>query len=103
MTASESPTWTLYLIRTRHGDLYTGITTDVERRFAEHQVGGAKAARYLRGRGPLELVFCQQVANRSAASKAEWRVKRLPKADKEALVSGQLPLEALLSGVIENL
>ena len=40
----------LYMIRTRRGALYTGITTDVDRRFAEHQAGGPKAARYLRGR-----------------------------------------------------
>jgi len=87
--------WYLYIIRTRSGELYTGITTDVKRRFAEHKEGGVKAARYLRGRGPLSLVFSQEVGSRSAASKAEWAVKQLPKEDKEALVTGWLLLETI--------
>lgn len=85
--------WYLYIIRTRSGELYTGITTDVERRFAEHNAGGAKAARYLRGRGPLSLVFSQEVGSRSAASKTEWAIKQLSKEDKEALVAGRLSLK----------
>lgn len=89
--------WYLYIIRTRGGDLYTGITTDVERRFAEHNEGGAKAAKYLRGRGPLTLVFSEMVGSRSAASKAEWAVKQLSKEDKEALVAGQFSLESVLT------
>ena len=87
--------WTLYIIRARNGELYTGITTDVERRFAEHEAGGEKSARYLRGRGPLVLVFSEKVGDRSAASKVEWAVKQLPKAEKEALVAGDLQLGSL--------
>lgn len=87
--------WYLYIIRTGSGELYTGITTDVERRFAEHEEGGAKAAKYLRGRGPLTLVISQEVGSRSAASKAEWAVKQLSKADKEALIAGRLSLKTL--------
>lgn len=81
--------WHLYLIRTRRGALYTGITTDVARRFAEHQAGGPKCAKYLRGRGPLELVFSQKMGARGEALRAERMVKKLPKAAKEALVAGQ--------------
>jgi putative endonuclease len=90
-------TWHLYIIRTRGGHLYTGIATDVERRYAEHCAGGAKAARYLRGRGPLTLVFSQEVGSQSAALQAERAVKKQPKAVKETIVAGRLPLELLIS------
>ena len=84
--------WFLYLIRFGGGELYTGITTDVARRLDEHRAGGRKGAKCLRGKGPLELVFQQEIGARSAALKAERRVKRLPKAAKEQLVAGLLPL-----------
>jgi len=84
--------WYLYLIRTRGGALYTGITTDVARRFAEHEAGGPKCARYLRGRGPLELVFQQHVGTRPEALRVESTVKRLPKAAKEELIAGRRTL-----------
>jgi len=84
--------WDLYLVRTRTGSLYTGITTDVERRFSEHQAGAPKGARSLRGKGPLTLAFQASVGNRSRASQLEWQVKRWPKARKEALIRGALSL-----------
>lgn len=80
------PEWTLYMIRTSNGALYTGITPDVKRRFAEHKVGGKKGAKYLRGRGPLKLVFQQKIGSRSEALKAEAVVKRMPKLEKEGMV-----------------
>ena len=82
--------WSLYLVRCRNGTLYTGITTDVERRFEEHCNGSG--AKYLRGRGPLELVFHCAAGDRGAALRLEHQVKRLSKADKERLVRGQLAL-----------
>jgi putative endonuclease len=75
-------TWSVYLLRCADGSLYTGIATDVSRRLAEH-AEGEKGAKYLRGRGPLELVFHQEIGDRGLALKVEHRVKRLPKADKE--------------------
>jgi putative endonuclease len=89
--------WILYLVRTSNGDLYTGISTDVGRRFAEHQAGGKKAARYLRGKGPLELVFNQKVGDRSSALKAETAVKKLTKAAKEKLLNGDIHLEDVVA------
>jgi putative endonuclease len=80
------PEWHLYLIRTGDGSLYTGIATDVARRFAEHQSGGVRCARYLRGRAPLQLVFKRRLGSRSLALKAERRIKGLPKARKEQIV-----------------
>ena len=79
--------WYLYMVRTNHGHLYTGITKDVARRFLEHQEGGKKAAKYLRGKGPLKLVFQQEIGSRSYALKAELALKKLPKQQKESLTN----------------
>ena len=85
--------WYLYLVRTASGSLYTGIATDVERRFAEHQAGAPKCARSLRGKGPLPLEFHVPAGDRSRASRLEWQVKRWPKVRKEALIRGVVRLE----------
>lgn len=92
-TAADSdPVWHLYLLRCRDGSLYTGITTDVARRLAEHSAG--RGARSLRGRGPLELVFSQPVGDRGTALRLEYRVKRLSRPEKERLVRGEIDLPA---------
>ncbi len=78
--------WYVYMIRCGDGSLYTGITTDVDRRFSEHQASGPKAARYVKGRGPLQLVFTVGVPDRGAALRLEHRIKRLPRAQKEILI-----------------
>ncbi|AJJ20729.1 MULTISPECIES: GIY-YIG nuclease family protein [Yersinia] len=79
--------WHLYLLRTPTGMLYTGITTDVTRRLAQHQVG--KGAKALRGKGELTLVFQCEAGDRSTALKLEYRVKQLNKQQKEKLVVSQ--------------
>ena len=88
-------TFSLYIVRCADGSLYTGIAVDVARRLREHEAG-LRGAKYLRGRGPLQLVFQQAVGDRSAASSVEHRVKRLEKAAKESLVDGRLSLDDLL-------
>lgn len=82
--------WYLYLVRCPDGSLYTGISTDVDARFAAHQSN--RGARRLRGRSPLELVFQQAVGTRSAAQRLEYRVKRLDRRAKQDLVDGKLAL-----------
>ncbi len=77
--------WSLYLVRTRDGSLYTGIALDVEKRLAEH-VAGLRGAKALRGRGPLELVYKAEVGERGLTQGLEHRVKRLTKTAKEQLV-----------------
>lgn len=72
------------MIRCKGGQIYTGITTHVERRFAEHQSG--KGAKYLRGKNPLTLVFQQPVGSHSEALKAEAATKKLSKAAKEMMI-----------------
>lgn len=88
------PTWSLYLVRTADDALYTGIATDVDRRFEEHRDG--VGAKYLRGRGPLELVFRREVGDRSLATRLELRVKALSRCRKDSLVAGEATLEELL-------
>jgi putative endonuclease len=85
MTDRESR-WSVYVLRCADGSLYTGIATDVSRRVAEHGAG-ARGAKYLRGRGPLEVVFQREVGDRSLATRAEITIKRLSKDAKEALIA----------------
>ena len=82
--------WYLYLVRCRDGSLYTGISTDVQRRFAAHVKD--RGARRLRGRGPLQLVYTRAVGDRGLAARVEYRVKRLSRADKERLIRGDVAL-----------
>ena len=78
--------WSLYILRCGDGTLSTGVATDVARRLGEHQAQGPKAAKYVRGRAPLKLVHTREVGTRSEALKEEWRIKRLSRAQKEALL-----------------
>lgn len=79
--------WHLYLVRTRHGNLYTGIAKDVSRRVAEHEGAGDKGAKYLRSKGPLEIAYAAKIGDHSLALRAEHCVKRLTKDEKEAIVA----------------
>lgn len=76
--------WYLYILRCGDGSLYTGITTDVERRFKTHCQG--KGAKYTRGRGPLTLVYRETCGSHSQALKRELEIKALPRQEKEKLV-----------------
>ena len=87
--------WSVYLIRTGNGDLYTGVTTDVTRRVAEHRSG--KGSRFLRGRGPLEVVYCRRIGERSLALRLEHALKRCNRTDKEAIVAARTSRKRLLA------
>ncbi len=80
--------WSVYILRCGDGSLYTGIATDVERRFGEHVSQGPKTAKYLRRRLPLEVVYRREIGNRSEASKEELRIKRMGVTGKKGLVAG---------------
>lgn len=72
--------WFLYILRCKDGSLYTGITTDVEKRLEAHCAG--KGAKYTRGRGPLELVYRENCGSHSNALKRELQIKKLSRAEK---------------------
>jgi putative endonuclease len=86
--------FSLYIVRCADGALYTGIATDVDKRLAEH-ASGVRGAKFLRGRGPLEVVFAEAVGDRASALRLEHRVKRLTRAQKLELVRGERRLAEL--------
>ncbi len=74
-------TWKLYMLRCRDGSLYTGITTDVQKRVAAHNTG--KGAKYTRSRKPVELVYQEDCEDHSHALRRELEMKALSKEEKE--------------------
>lgn len=76
--------WTVYMLRCCDGSLYTGCTADMERRLAAHQSG--RGAKYTRSRLPVELVYREEAADRSAALRREWAIKRLTRLQKLELL-----------------
>lgn len=74
----------VYVLRCADDTLYTGYTTDVERRVAEHDAG--EGAKYTRGRTPVELVHVEEFADKSAAMSREYAIKQLSRREKERLV-----------------
>ena len=87
--------YSVYIIRCADDTLYTGIAVDVERRLGEHE-SGPRGAKYLKGRGPLKLMFSQAVGDRALASRFEYRVKKLSRFEKQALIDGRQTLAALI-------
>ncbi len=91
---SEVSVWYLYIIRCHGGTLYTGISNDVARRFEKHKEMGKQSAKYLRGRGPLELVFQKKIGSKSSALKMEHKIKKLSKTEKEIIIhKGDIDVE----------
>ena len=78
-------TWKLYILRCGDGSLYTGITTDMEKRLEAHRSG--KGAKYTRGRTPLELVYSEECGDHSAALKRELEIKNLSREEKLKLIT----------------
>ena len=93
-----SESWSVYLLRNERGALYTGITTDLERRFLEHCESPA-GAKYMRTCRELEMVYSCEVGDRSRATMVEHRIKKMGKAEKEALVSEAPSTRRLLAMV----
>lgn len=93
--------YSVYLVRCRDGSLYTGIAKDVTRRVAAHEQG-TTGAKYLRGRGPLELVFQRPIGDRGLAQRIEHRIKRLPRAEKENLQQLPIHIDSLINDFAES-
>ena len=80
----KQKSWYVYIIEACDGSLYTGITTDIERRFKQHLSG--RGARYFRKSAPKEIVYRQKLLNRSEASKREAQIKKMSKEQKLSLI-----------------
>lgn len=76
----------VYIVECADQTLYTGWTTDIERRLKAHNAG--RGARYTQQRGPVRLVYVEEVADRRAALKRELQIKRMPRAEKLKLIDG---------------
>lgn len=81
--------WYLYIIRTVDQCMYTGISTDVQRRFKEHLAQGPKTAKYLLAHKPESLAFSLPIGKRALAAKVEYQFKRISKKGKEQIVATQ--------------
>lgn len=79
--------WYVYILRCGDGTLYTGITDNILRRLAAHQAG--RGAKYTRGRGPLKLVYQEEVSDKPAALRREIEIKRMKRAEKERLIESE--------------
>jgi len=90
-----SPLWFLYVLDC-DGRLYTGVTTDVSRRLAEHRSGNSRAARFTRGAREISLCYQVPLEGRSEALRAEARFRRLKRASKWALIAEKPDRVALL-------
>jgi len=89
-TESAGKSWFVYMVETEKGKLYTGISTDVERRFSEHlstHLGHSTlGAKYFRSDRPLRVAYCEKAATRSSASKREREIKKMSAAAKKRML-----------------
>jgi putative endonuclease len=81
----EKNIWQVYILKCSDGTLYAGVTTDLERRVAEHN-SCRLGAKYTSGRRPVELVYHQSFSDRSLASKEEVRIKKMSRDEKLRLI-----------------
>jgi len=91
--ADKQQSWQVYIILCADGSLYTGITTDLERRYRQHVSG--QGAKYFRGHQPVRIVFQESGHTKSSAAQRESRIKSLPRAEKLKLlasITAQIPV-----------
>ncbi|MDG5815598.1 GIY-YIG nuclease family protein [Chitinispirillales bacterium ANBcel5] len=98
--SSYSNPYYLYVVRTKDNYLYTGITTNIKRRFGEHLSTTKRRAKFFHSHPPLRVEFSVKIGNRSLAQKVEYHFKRLSRSKKNSVISsGYLPFD-LKSGKI---
>jgi putative endonuclease len=83
---TAAATWSLYILRCSDESFYTGVTTDIDRRFREHEAG--RASRFTRTRRPVVLVYQEKCGTRSQALSRECAVKSMGRHKKKDLVAG---------------
>lgn len=84
---SADSTWFIYIARCADTTLYTGVTTCVQRREAEHNGLGRRGARYTKVRRPVSIIWFERAENRSAACKREAAIKKLTRQQKLGLIA----------------
>jgi putative endonuclease len=91
---TEDSGWFVYMVRCKDSSLYTGITTDIERRIIEHNTCNRLAAAYTRSRRPVVLVYKESYSDRSSALKREYEIKQLSSNDKLFLINNIMTVNA---------
>ena len=89
--SKQAESWWVYIVQTQKNKLYTGITTDLKRRFEEHcavaQGRGGRGAKFFRQDAPLNIVFCEAHSDRASASRREYQIKQMSRSMKDRLLS----------------
>lgn len=80
--------WFVYILDCSDGTLYTGITTEPERRLEEHNIGD-KGAKYTKNRRPVEIIYLEEADSRASASKREYAIKQMSREQKQQLISNK--------------
>jgi putative endonuclease len=83
----EKTIWFIYIVRCTDNTLYTGITTNLERRIDEHNNGDV-GAKYTRSRRPVKMVYHERAENRSQASRREYQIKKMSLQNKLKMIEG---------------
>lgn len=91
----------IYMLRCTDGSLYSGITTDIERRFREHAAKDGKGAKYTASHRPVGVASLWQTEEKKDAMRLEYRLKKLVKADKEKLVAEPMKLDKYFDGKLD--
>lgn len=78
--------WFVYILHCADDTLYTGVAKDVEKRLTEHNDDNVKGAKYTRARRPVRVVYQEECDSRSSATKREYAIKKLKRAEKLQLI-----------------
>ena len=100
-SATPASAWVVYIICASDDSLYTGITTDIERRWSQH-CDGRGGAKFFRGRSPQALVLVEAGHDRASASRREAAIKRLSRGEKLALIAQAGPVEVKLAAATKK-
>lgn len=93
----------VYILRCADNSLYTGISTDVKRRFSEHCRGNVRGAKYTKSHKPIKVEAVWETDGKSDASKLEYRIKQLKKEDKERLIEDSSGIENIFGAEIKRI
>ena len=89
MDNSKNKNWSVYIIQASDKSFYTGITTNIDRRFSEH-LSGKGGAKYFNGRTPVKVIYSENNHDRSSASKREASIKSMTRSQKKQLIENSL-------------
>lgn len=92
----------IYVLRCADNSLYTGITTDIERRFSEHTSRRSSGEKYTRSKKAVSIEALWSCVSRSEASKLEYAFKKLSKIKKEEIISNPILLNEYLAEITQD-